>query len=162
MQWVIGLSATNIRQGTGGPFAAAVFETGTGRVVAAGVNMVILSKRSIAHAEIVAVTLAQQAAGGFDLGAEGLPAYELVTSTEPCAMCFGAILWSGVRSLVYGARGEDARRIGFDKGPKPTDWHAELERRGISVQAGVCRPEAVDVLRNYHQNSGVIYNARQG
>jgi len=162
MHWVIGLSGMNARQQSGGPFAAAVFESGSGRFVAAGINMVTLSNRSVAHAEIVAITLAQQAVGNFDLGADGLPSYELVTSTEPCAMCFGATLWSGVRRLVYGARGEDARRIGFDEGPKPADWIGELERRGIQVEAEVCRNAAVAVLQDYHQRSGIIYNARQG
>lgn len=136
MQWVIGLARMNIEQQTGGPFAAAVFDMRSGRAVAAGVNMVTLSNRSIAHAEMVAMTLAQQAVENFDLGAEGLPEFELVTSTEPCCMCFGAVLWSGVRRLVCGARGEDACRIGFDEGRSlPTgsgSW---------SGAASVCRPE---------------------
>lgn len=162
MQWVIGLSALNVRQGTGGPFAAAVFDLNTGQVVAAGVNMVTLSNRSIAHAEIVAITLAQQAVGSFDLGAGGVGAYELVSSTEPCAMCFGATLWSGVRALVYGARGADAAAIGFDEGPKPVDWTGELERRGIRVEAELCRDQARQVLAEYRRQNGLIYNARQG
>ena len=101
-------------------------------------------------------------AGIFDLGGEGLPPYELVASTEPCAMCFGAIPWSGVRRLVCGAREEDARRIGFDEGPKTSDWVAALEQRGISVARDVYRDEAAAVLRYYVESGGMIYNARQG
>ena len=77
-------------------------------------------------------------------------------------MCFGATPWSGVRRLVCGAREEDARRIGFDKGPKMPDWVASLEQRGISVARDVCRDEAAAVLRYYAEKGGTIYNARQG
>ena len=87
---------------------------------------------------------------------------ELVASTEPCAMCFGAISWSGVRRLVCGAREEDARRIRFDEGPKVSDWVAALEQRGISVARDVCRDEAAAVLRYYIESGGTLYNARQG
>jgi tRNA(Arg) A34 adenosine deaminase TadA len=88
-----------------------------------------------------------------------LPPYELVASTEPCAMCFGATPWCGVRWLVCGAREEDARGIGFDEGPKVSDWVASLEQLGISVARDVCRDEAA-VLRYYAENGGIIYNVR--
>jgi hypothetical protein len=51
--------------------------------------------------------------------------------------------------------------IGFDEGPKVSDWVASLEQRGISVTRDVCRDEAA-VLRYYAENGGMIYNARQG
>jgi tRNA(Arg) A34 adenosine deaminase TadA len=73
-------------------------------------------------------------------------------------MCFGALLWSGVRRLVCGAREEDVRGIGFDEGPKPADWPAEMQRRGITVVRDVCRDEAVGVLRRYVTAGGPIYN----
>ena len=92
------------------------------------------------------MSLAQKSLGSFDLGAPGLPACELVTSVEPCAMCAGAVLWSGVRRLVCGASSDDARAIGFDEGPKHPDWASELRRRGIEVVEGVLRAEAVAVL----------------
>ena len=80
---------------------------------------------------MVAIMVAQQLVGDFDLCGEGQPPYELVASTEPCAMCLGAIPWSGVRYLVCGARSEDAQRIGFDEGPKPVEWVRSLEKRGM-------------------------------
>jgi tRNA(Arg) A34 adenosine deaminase TadA len=162
MRLVIELSSLNVQHNTGGPFAAAVFDVDTFQLIAAGVNMVVHSNCSIAHAEIVALTLAQKALKNFDLGAPGLPSCELVSSTEPCAMCFGAIPWSGIRQLVCGAKADDARRIGFDEGPKHPDWIRELESRGIRVQTDVCRAEAAQVLSDYHAKNGLIYNARQG
>lgn len=160
MRFVIELARRNIEHCTGGPFGAAVFEAQSGRVVGVGVNLVETSNCSLAHAEMIAIALAQQTAGGYDLGAQGLPRHELVTSTEPCAMCLGAIPWSGLRRVVCGARGEDAAAIGFDEGAKPADWVGELRRRGIEVVRDVLREEARAVLQQYANAGGLIYNPR--
>ena len=156
----IALAGRNVEAGTGGPFGAAVFERATGRLVAAGVNVVVPSGLSIAHAEVVALSLAQSAVGSFDLrrgpSSEG---YELATSAEPCVMCLGAIHWSGIRSVVAAARDADVRAIGFDEGPKPGDWSATLQAAGIDSAAGIRRAEAVAVLERYRDRSGQIYNA---
>jgi len=85
---------------------------------------------------------------------------QLVTSVAPCAMCLGAVPWSGVRSLLCGARGEDADAIGFDEGSKPTDWIARLEARGISVKIDLMGESAAAVLQSYQQSGGAIYNGR--
>ena len=162
MGLVVELARQNVERGTGGPFGAAIFEGGTGRLLAPGMNLVVPSGCSVAHAEMVAIMVAQQAVGDFDLGAEGRPDYDLFASTEPCAMCFGATPWSGVRRLVCGARDEDARAVGFDEGAKLPDWAAALEGRGIVVVRDVCREEAAAVLRDYAESGGQIYNARQG
>ncbi len=161
MELVIELARRSCEEG-GGPFGAAVFEIESGRLVAPGVNLVVLASCSSAHAEVVALSIAQKALASFDLGAKPLPAHELVTSTEPCAQCFGATLWSGVRRLVCGARGEDAQAIGFDEGPKPRNWVEELEHRGISVQRDLLRQPAAEVLREYARRGLPIYNGRQG
>lgn len=160
MTFVIEASRRNVAEGTGGPFAAAVFETESGRLVSLGVNLVASQGLSILHAEMVAIALAQLKTGSYDLGRAGMAAHELVASTEPCAMCFGAIPWSGVRRLVVGARDADARAIGFDEGAKMKEWRQELERRGIAVICDVEREAAVRVLRNYDLQGGTIYNSR--
>ena len=162
MRLVVELSRLNVERGTGGPFGAAIFERETGRLLAPGMNLVVPTSCSVAHAEMVAIMIAQQVVGDFDLGSEGKPAYELYASTEPCAMCFGATPWSGVRSLLCGARDEDARAVGFDEGAKLPDWAAALEERGISVKRDVLREDAARVLRAYANSGGEIYNARQG
>ena len=162
MRFVIQLALTNVTLETGGPFGAAVFETITGRLVSIGVNLVASTNCSLAHAEMVALANAQQAVGHFDLGAAGMPKHELVTSCEPCSMCYGAILWSGVRKVLCGARAQDASAIGFDEGPKPKSWVAALTKRGIAVSCDLCRDEAVAVFQRYKKAGGEIYNARKG
>jgi len=158
MAFVVELSRRNVETHSGGPFAAAVFEIDSGRLVAAATNLVVASSCSAAHAEVLALSLAQQVLGDHDLGAAGLPAVELLGSCEPCAMCLGAIGWSGVRRVICAATGADAEAIGFDEGPKPADWAGELRRRGIEVVEGVLRAEAVAVLVAYRQLGGLIYN----
>lgn len=162
MRLAIDLAHQSIKHETGGPFGAAVFEIDSGRLIGVGVNLVEASNCSIAHAEMVAIAAAQQAVGSYDLGGAGRPACELVTSTEPCAMCLGAIPWSGVRRVLCGARGEDACEIGFDEGAKPADWPGELSKRGIEVVRDLLREEARAVLRQYARTGGTIYNARGG
>jgi len=162
MRLVVELSRLNVERGTGGPFGAAIFERETGRLLAPGVNLVVPSSCSVAHAEMVAIMIAQQVMGDFDLGSGGKPAHELYASTEPCAMCLGATPWSGVRGLSCGARDEDARAVGFDEGAKLPDWIAALEERGISVKRDVLREDAARVLFAYADSGGEIYNARRG
>lgn len=158
MALAIDLARRNVENGTGGPFGAAIFETGTAILVSAGVNIVVPSRCSSAHAEVMAISTAQAVVGTHDLARGD---YELVTSAEPCAMCFGAILWSGTRGLVCGARGEDISRAGFDEGPKPGAWTRELEQRGVTVKVDVLRAAAAEVLRDYASGGGPIYNSRR-
>jgi len=159
MQLVIDLAACNVAEGTGGPFGAAVFDRHTGNLVAIGVNAVVPNGCSHAHAEMMAIARAQLTLGTYDLGADGL-AHELVTSCEPCAMCCGAVPWSGVRRLVCGATEEDARAIGFDEGDRPGNWQEALEARDIEVVVGLCRAQARDVFQQYVDAGGEIYNSR--
>lgn len=161
MQFVITLSKMNIDNKTGGPFGAGIFDKKDGRLVAVGVNQVEKINCSILHAEILAIALAQKKIGHYDLGAKADISYELVTSTEPCVMCLGAICWSGVKRVVCGARDEDARAIGFDEGPKPENWIQSLEDRGISVVKDILREQAKAVLTDYNKTGGLIYNSRQ-
>lgn len=157
MDFVVALAAENVRRVSGGPFGAAVFDCDRGALVAPGINLVVPASCSSAHAEIVALSIAQQIMGTYNLRAEGLPQLELVSSTEPCAMCLGAIPWSGVPRLVCGARGEDAIAIGFDEGAKPPDWPAALAKRGITVVRDIRRENAATVLRQYAEHGGEIY-----
>jgi tRNA(Arg) A34 adenosine deaminase TadA len=160
MRLAIDLARQNVEQQSGGPFGAVVLDA-SGRVVGAGVNAVVANCCSVLHAEVIAIALAQQQIGQHDLAAAGEQPFTLASSTEPCVMCLGAVVWSGVGRLLCGARDEDARRVGFDEGPKPADWPGELEQRGITVVADVLRDEAAAVLELYAKSGGEIYNPRR-
>ncbi|WP_089106942.1 CMP deaminase [Streptomyces hyaluromycini] len=158
MRWVTELR----RAATGGPFAALVVETETGRIRSAGVNLVLASGLSSTHAEVVALSLAQIGHGTWDLGASGGPALELVVNWRTCVMCYGAAMWSGVRRLLIVGHGPEVEDLtGFDEGPMREDWIEQFDQRGIEIVTAVLRDEAVDVLRAYGERPDVVvYNAR--
>lgn len=161
MENVIRFAHLNLKYQTGGPFAAGVFETATGRPVVIGVNRVIAHDCSSAHAEIMALSLAQKIVGTWNLGGPGRPVFELVVNWLPCAMCFGALLWSGVRSLVIAGSGPELESItGFDEGPVHPEWEAELARRGISLYNGVLTRKALKVFHEFAASGALVYNGR--
>lgn len=158
MQLAVDLSRENVERQTGGPFGAAIFEADSGRLVSVGVNSVVRLHNCALHGEMLAFMMAQNRARSFTLGAPGMPAHELFTSCEPCAMCLGATLWSGVIRVVYGARGSDVRDLGFEEGPVFEQSHEYLAARGIRIQGGLLRTEAVAVLTRYRDLEGPLYN----
>jgi len=163
MATVLRFARLNTENQSGGPFAAGVFERDSGRLIGIGVNRVVPLNCSSAHAEVMALSLAQQRLGVYDLGGPGMPAHQLVVNWSPCAMCFGAVLWSGIRSLVIaGADPEMMAITGFDEGPMPAEWREELAKRGIELIEGVLREEALTDFRTFAASNPVVYNGRQG
>ena len=159
MRLAVRLSRENVERRTGGPFGAIIVERESGRLVSVGVNSVLRLNNSTLHGEVVAFMMAQQRLQSYTLAGPGLPEHELVTSCEPCAMCLGAALWSGVRSIVCGAGREDASGLNFEEGPVFPESYRYLEARGIRVTRGVLRDEARAVLEQYRAIGGTIYNA---
>ncbi len=165
MRLVNRLAARNLEEGNGGPFAAIVTERESGRIVSVGVNVVLASGLSSAHAEVVALSLAQRRLGSWDLGAAGSPALDLVNNWRPCLQCLGSTMWSGVKRLVVAGSGPECEDLThFDEGPVRDDWAEQFEARGIEVVDGVRRDEAVEVFAAYGRRVGAgaatVYNAR--
>jgi tRNA(adenine34) deaminase len=67
-------------------------------VIAKAYNQVELLNDSTAHAEILALTTAYQF-----LGSKYLPDATLYVTVEPCLMCSGALYWSKIGRIVFGA-----------------------------------------------------------
>ena len=158
----IELSRRNVEARSGGPFGAAVFGPGD-RLVAVGVNRVLPQSCSVAHAETMAVMLAQQRAQRSRLNVDdatggAVGPIVLATSAQPCCQCYGAMFWAGIDRLLIGARSEDVMALTeFDEGPLPPDWPGELERRGIGVTRDLLRDRACEVLRAYGEQGGTFY-----
>jgi tRNA(Arg) A34 adenosine deaminase TadA len=106
--------------------------------------------------------LAQTRLGRWDLGAAGTSALELVVNWRPCAMCYGAAMWSGITRLVIAGHGSAVEELtGFDEGPMREDWVEQFNQRGIEVVSGVLREEALEVFRGYGARTDItVYNAR--
>ena len=163
MRLVISFSQLNIDYQTGGPFAAGVFDQDSGKLFSIGVNRVVPLNCSTAHAEIVALSMAQKKLETYDLGGPGIQPMQLVVNWRPCVMCYGAILWSGIRSLVVAGCGPELEDItGFDEGPMHPDWVEELEKRGIEFIDNILNVEAYSVFKNFRDQNLFVYNSRQG
>jgi tRNA(Arg) A34 adenosine deaminase TadA len=159
MRLAIELARQNVVRGTGGPFGAAIFEQSTGALLSVGVNSVVRLNNSTVHAEMLAIMMAEQYVGSYTLSGSAAASYEIVSSCDPCAMCLGAILWSGLRRMVTGADRDDATALSFEEGPVFPQSYAYLEERGISIARGILRSEAGAVLEMYRRQGGPIYNA---
>ncbi len=160
MRLVIEFSRENFKRDTGGPFAAGVFEKHSGKRIVIGVNRVMPQNCSSAHAEVMAISLAQQMLGTFDLGDKRLPDYELVVNWRPCIMCMGALIWSGIKHLTIAGSGPELEKItGFDEGPVSETWEDQLKERSVSVVNNVLTAEAIAVFQEFNQSSKYVYNA---
>ena len=78
-----------------------------GKIIARGRNMTEKLNDPTAHAEMIALTSAFNA-----LGSKYLPEATLYITIEPCLMCAGAIYWSKLGRIVYGA---DDEKNGYKK-----------------------------------------------
>jgi tRNA(Arg) A34 adenosine deaminase TadA len=159
MRLAIELSRQNVVRGTGGPFGAAIFEHSTGALLSVGVNSVVRLNNSTLHAEMLAIVMAQHRLGSYTLAGSPSVSYDLVSSCDPCAMCLGAVLWSGVRRMITGADRDDATALSFEEGPVFPQSYTYLEERGVAITRSVLRQEAAAVLELYRRRGGQIYNA---
>jgi len=87
------------------PFGSLLVDT-TGKVVLEAENTVVTGNDVTGHAEL---NLVRAASMQFDV--EALLASTLYTSTEPCAMCSGAIFWSGIGRVVFALSSEQLMGI---------------------------------------------------
>ncbi|MCB0005107.1 MAG: nucleoside deaminase [Anaerolineales bacterium] len=156
-------AALNVKNDTGGPFAAGIFEKESGKLIVIGVNRVVPKNCSPAHAEVMTIALAQNKLNTFDLGGPGQPEHQMVVNWRPCAMCYGAVVWSGIRSLAIAGSGPELEEItGFDEGPIHPEWQKELEKRGIEVIDGINTEGSIEVFRQFAATGRVVYNGRLG
>jgi len=158
ISFAISLAKRNVIEQSGGPFGAALFDE-DGCLIAAGVNRVLPLQSAFFHAEIVCLFGALESVKSYALPSSHI--YTLASSSQPCAMCTGAIIWAGVRNLLTAAKAEDAVEIlGFDEGPIHPRWKEEYLTRGIEVRENILRAEACIVLKLYMEQGGKVYNPK--
>ncbi len=106
-----------------------------GRVIGKGHNMTERLNDPTAHAEMIAITAACEAVGG-----KYLNDCALYVTVEPCPMCAGALAWSQIGKVVYGA--DDPKR-GFSKF-SPSLMHPKTE-----VVSGVLSEECGGLVTEF-------------
>jgi tRNA(adenine34) deaminase len=115
-----------------------------GRIIGRGYNRPISSSDPTAHAEIVALRQAGQAAGNYRLtGAT------LYVTIEPCVMCVGACLHARIDTLVYGATEPKAGAVESQQ----RAWaHPSLNHR-LTVVSGVLAADCAERLTRFFRSS---------
>lgn len=146
MGLAITLARINLESGTGLPFGAAVFDSDSGRSVGIGVNLVRRCNNSVLHAETMAIMSAQARLAVCNLADEAEGRYELVATSEPCAMCLGAAWYAGLRRAIYGTLGDEIKPYGFGLGPGLAELRDFLDRTGFELVPGVRSVEVLELF----------------
>lgn len=109
-----------------------------GRIIARAHNLTEMLNDVTAHAEMQAITAAAN-----NIGGKYLNDCTLYVTVEPCPMCAGAIGWSQLGKLVYGA-GDEKR--GY-RSYAPNVLHPKTE-----VVSGICAEEATALMKEFFKN----------
>lgn len=136
-----------------GPFLAAIYDENY-NLIAKSANTVEKENCSNNHAEINTIKLAQEKLKTYDLSNYNL---SIFITAEPCIMCLGAIMWSGIKKVYYSVSSKDVEEItGFDEGFKP-NWHEEFKKRNIKVYPEIEVEKGKELLRYYVSQGKKIY-----
>lgn len=128
MEQAIKLASNAVASNTGGPFGAIIVKDGV--IVGRGNNQVLANNDPTAHAEVVAIRDACKQLNNF-----WLEDCEIYTSCEPCPMCLGAIYWSRINKIYFGANRDDAASIGFDDRFFYEELAQPTEKRSVPMLA---------------------------
>lgn len=136
-----------------GPFVAAIYDN-QGNLLVETANSVVNGQCSHNHAEMNAIRLAEEKLGTYNLGPYHLHLY---VTAEPCVMCMGGIMWSGIEAVYYGVPSKRVEEItGFDEGYKP-DWLEAFRQRGITVYGKIASEAGEKALQRYMDEGRVVY-----
>ena len=148
-------TADGIKNGKG-PFYAEIYDK-NGNFVVASSNSVVEDKCCLYHAEINTIKKAHEKFKEYSLAPEDLTIY---VNAEPCIMCAGAIMWSGIKTIYFGVPSSKVEKItGFDEGYKP-NWIKEFKKRGITVYGNIEAQAGEKVLEEYVKSGKEIYKPR--
>src|SRR5205085_815117 len=111
-----------------------------GRIIARAFNQVELLKDATAHAEMLALTQAEAAAGDWRL-----TDCDLYVTKEPCVMCAGAVIHARVRRVIFGCADERAGAAGsiLNVLQMPTLNHR------CDISSGVLQNECAAILQDF-------------
>lgn len=109
-----------------------------------GTFYTVFREDATCHAEVNAIRIASKKLGTYDLS--GCVIY---TTTECCPMCFSAIRWSGISSIVYGTRIGDAAKAGFNELPVSVKSLKRLSGSRIKIYPGFLADECKKLFREW-------------
>ena len=127
-----------IRAGHGGPFGSVVVKDG--KIIGRGHNEVIKNHDPICHGEVMAIRDACKNIDDFSL-----KGCEIYTTSEPCPMCLGAIMWANIENVYYGCTIADSEDIGF----RDSDFYKVLRGEGDIGLNELDRAACLEVFEEY-------------
>ncbi|MDH5546544.1 MAG: nucleoside deaminase [Gammaproteobacteria bacterium] len=146
MQAAIGDALKHLSDEGGGPFGACIVKDGN--ILAVAHNTVLADNDPTCHAEVNAIRMAAKKLGDYDLS--GCAIY---STTEPCPMCFSAIHWARIDTIVYGTTIQDVQNLGFNE---LSVSNHEMKTRGgssVEIHADFMRDECLELLQQWSQNT---------
>ncbi|MFH1995915.1 MAG: nucleoside deaminase [Candidatus Omnitrophota bacterium] len=144
MRLALAEARKNIRLLRGGPFGACIVKKG--KVLTVARNTVLKKNDATCHAEVNAIRIASKKLNTYDLS--GCSIY---STTEPCPMCFSAIHWARIGTVVFGTRIKDARRIGFNELPITNHRLKALGKSPVQLVPGFLRDECKKMLDDWSE-----------
>lgn len=132
------------------PYGAVIVKDN--KIIGRSDNKTPVSKSGFSHAELRAIEDAMDQLGGH-LCADGGKGVTIYSSCEPCAMCMGAILYTGIDRLVYGATLEDSEECVNEILAKSSDIAKVCSNRKIEIIPEFQRDEAVKVLKKWKNSN---------
>lgn len=151
MKKAIRRAKTTMNANIGGPFGAAILDK-KGQLIAVASNSVLHTHDPTAHAEMNALRLA-----GKKLKTHDLSGCTLVTTTFPCPMCLGAIVWANVKHVVYGCKPEDAASIGFRDDFIYDFFKQNLKNEQIVTFKNQNREDCLVLFEEYQRKAKTLY-----
>ena len=138
MKEAIKEAQAGIRAGHGGPFGSVVVRDG--KIIGRGHNEVVKNHDPICHGEVMAIRDACKNIDDFSL-----KGCEIYTTSEPCPMCLGAIMWANIENVYYGCTIADSEDIGF----RDNDFYKVLRGEGGIGLNELDRDACLEVFAEY-------------
>lgn len=143
MKEAISEAYDGINNGDGGPFGSVIVKDG--KIVGRGHNRVVKNQDPTCHGEIEAIHDACKNLGTFDLSG-----CTLYTTSEPCPMCLGAILWANIDRVFQGCNISDAEKIGF----RDSKFYDFLRgKHGLLTTTELSRDACLKLFEDYSNSS---------
>ncbi|MEM8735467.1 MAG: nucleoside deaminase [Planctomycetota bacterium] len=122
------------------PFGCVLFDLSLNRTVATGLNR--SDQNPLHHGEIVAIN------NYVEQGGRNWSNLSLFTTAEPCCMCQGAILWSGIRQVVFGTSIATLKRQGWHQIDITSAKLTRLSwRTDLDIRPGIMQAECDELFR---------------
>jgi len=131
----------NLKSLDGGPFGACLVK---GNKVLAAARNTVLKNDATCHAEINAIRAASRKLKNYDLS--GCVIY---STTEPCPMCFSAIHWAKIGTVIYGTKIKDVKKLGFNELTISNAKMKALGKSSVKIKGGYLLGECRNLLKDW-------------